>query len=196
VVIGDDFGLDRGESILRAEFNQNAIVFFEFLDQRVIEVGGDKKIFTITEQFLADRSRNILWGGALSLVLVAAIAFGRYRYPETYNDVLLWSVVAFVIGANLINYLRHRRYLRLIRDHVVEVRPGKLRFLTGAEESELDLNDVALVNLFRRMGVLRHIQIRLENNRGIRLEGYGDLERLAGLLAEQVPKAHVVERQI
>lgn len=159
-------------------------------------MSSEKNIFTISEQFLADRSRNILWGGALSLFLVGAILFGRQRYPETYNDVLLWSVVAFVIGANLINYLRYRRYRRLIKDHGVEVRPGRLRFRTGTDESELNLDDIALVNLFRRKGVLRHIQIRLESNRGIRLEGYGDLERMAGLLAEQLPKSRIIERRI
>jgi len=159
-------------------------------------VSGEKEIFSISEKFLDERSRNIKWGGALSLILVAAIAFGRYRYPDTYNDVLLWSVVAFVIGANLINYLRHRRYLRMIKNHGVEVCRGKVRFRTGTQESELDLKDVALVNLFRRKGVLRHIQLRLQNSRGIRLEGYGDLERMARLIAAQVPKADVVERKI
>ncbi len=128
--------------------------------------------------------------------MVAAILFGRYRYPETYTDVLLWSVVAFVIGANLINWLRHLRYLRLIRDHSVEVTSGKLHFRTGGELSTLDVSDIALINLFRRKGDMRHIQIRLNNNRGIRLEGYQDLARMAELLAEQVPEAHVVERQI
>lgn len=155
-----------------------------------------KNVFSIAEQSLDKKRKNILWGGALSLVLVASILFGHYRYPETYNDVLLWSVVLFVIGANFVNYLRHRRYLRLIRDHRVEVLSGKLRFRTGTEVSELDLSDIVLVNLFRRKGILRHIQIRLKNNRGIRLEGYGDLEGMAALLTEQVPRAHVVERQV
>ena len=109
---------------------------------------------------------------------------------------MLWSVVAFVIGANLINWLRHLRYLRLIRDHSVEVTSGKLHFRTGGELSTLDVSDIALINLFRRKGDMRHIQIRLNNNRGIRLEGYQDLARMAELLAEQVPEAHVVERQI
>jgi hypothetical protein len=159
-------------------------------------VSGERHVFTIGEQFLTARSKNILWGGVLSLVPIAAIALGRYRYPETYNDVLLWSVVALVSGANLVSYLRYRRYLRLIEDHGVEVCPGKLRFRARAEDSELDLNDIALVNLFRRKGVLRHIEIRLQDNRGIRLEGYKDLEHMAGLLVEQVPKAHVVEPRI
>ena len=152
--------------------------------------------FSIGKQYLDSKTKNILWGGGLSIALVAVIAFGRYRYPETYNDVLLWSIVVFVIGANLINYLRHLRYLRLIRDHRVELVPGRMLFWTGAEKSELDLDDIALVNLFRRKGVLHHIQLRLKNNRGIRLEGYRDLERMSALLAEQIPAAHVVDRKI
>ena len=162
----------------------------------MINVTEQNNVFSIGGYALDQKRRNILWGAVQSLILTALIAFGNDRYPETYNDVLLWSVVAFVIGANLINYLRYRRYLRLIRDHSVEVVPGKVRFRTGTEGSELDLNDVALINLFRRKGVLRHIQIRLKNTRGIRLEGYRDLERMSELLAQQVPKEHIVDRQV
>lgn len=159
-------------------------------------MSGDRHIFTIGEQFRADRRRNVLLGGVFSVVLGVVVALGRYRYPGTYNDVLLWSVAALVTGANLIGYLRYRRYLRLIEGHGVEVCPGKLRFRTRAEELELDLNDIALVALFRRKGVLHHIRIRLQDNRGIRLEGYEDLERMAGLLTEQMPEAHVAEHRI
>lgn len=150
-------------------------------------------VFVIGRETLGQRNRNILWGAGLSLILAAVIAVGHYRYPQTYNDVLLWSVIGFVIIANLVNFVRHLRYLRLVKTHRVEIRTGILRFWTGPDKSELNLKDVALVNLFRRRGALQHIQIRLNNNRGIRLEGYQDLERLARLLTEQVPKAHVVD---
>ena len=83
------------------------------------------RIFSISEEYLERKTRNIQWGAGLSLLLVAVVAFGRYRYPQTYNDVLLWSIVLFVIGANFINYLRHRRYLRLVRDHGLELLPGR-----------------------------------------------------------------------
>jgi len=154
---------------------------------------GDANVFVIGSEALEQRNRNILWGAGFSLILAAVIAVGHYRYPETYNDVLLWSVVGFVILANLVNLLRHLRYLRLVKTHRVEVHAGLLRFWTGPDKSELNLSDVAQVNLFRKKGVLQHLQIRLKNNRGIRLEGYQDLERLAGLLTEQIPKAHVVD---
>jgi hypothetical protein len=78
----------------------------------------------------------------------------------------------------------------------VKVAPGKVVFRTGAQESTLDLGDVALINLFRRKGSIRHVQIRLRNGRGIRLEGYQDLELMVERLADQVPAAHMVERRI
>ena len=147
--------------------------------------------FVISEEALGQRGRNTLWGAGLSLVLVGVIAFGHYRYPQTYNDVLLWSVVAFVVIANAINFFRYRRYLRLAANHRVEVLDGRVRFWAAGKKSELDLRDVAAVNIYRSKGLLRHIQVRLKNNRGIRLEGYRDLDRLAALLKEQIPEAHV-----
>ncbi len=161
----------------------------------LVHATDNSNIFVISEEALALRNRNILWGAGLSLILAAVIAFGHYRYPQTYNDVLLWSVVGFVILANLVNLIRHLRYLRLIKEHRLEVHPGSVRFWTGADRTELDLKDIAMINLYRNKGDLRHIQIRLNNNRGIRLEGYQDLERLAALLAEQVPKGHLVDPQ-
>lgn len=155
----------------------------------------DDNTFVISQETLALRNRNLLWGVGLSLILAALIAFGHYRYPQTYNDVLLWSVVGFVILANLVNFVRHLRYRRLVKSHRVEVHPGILRFWTGPDKTELDLNDIAALRLFRNKGGLGHIQILLKNDRGIRLEGYRDLDRLATLLLEQVPKAHVVDPQ-
>lgn len=153
-------------------------------------------VFTISDVTLKPRVRNILWGAGLSLVLIAVITFGHVRYPETYNDVLLWSVVGFVLIANLVNVFRYRRYIRLIRDHRVELHSGQVQFWTNGEKSELALSDVAVMNLFRRRDRLRHIQLRLKNNRGIRLEGYDDMDRLATALREQIPAAQVVDRKI
>ena len=79
------------------------------------------------------------------------------------------------------------RYLRKIRDHHLELEPGKLRFVTGGECSELDLAQVAAIRLFKRWGKLQHIQLLLKNNRGIRLEGYQDLPHLAERLQAELP---------
>jgi hypothetical protein len=79
------------------------------------------------------------------------------------------------------------RYLRLIDDHCLEVVAGKLRFLTAGKCSELEFEQVSALRLFRRRGKLRHIQLLLKNNRGIRLEGYQDLDRLAQCLQDALP---------
>jgi hypothetical protein len=149
--------------------------------------------FTISDESLRKRDRNLLWGLLFSLLLAAVIVAGHYRYPETYNDVLLWSVVGFVVIGNLVNYYRHRRYLRLIRDHRIQVHEGRIEFWTGGAKTELAMGDIAGVFLYRRGRGLGHLQIRLKSNRGIRLEGYGDLQGLADAITRQLPKAHVAE---
>jgi hypothetical protein len=153
-------------------------------------------IFRISVESLQERRRNLLWGLVLSLLMVAVIEFGYYQDPDRYNEALRFSVILFVVLANGINYHRHRRYLRQVQDHRVEVHPGRVQFWTGGAMTELDLKDVVLMHLYRRRrsGILRHIQLRLKNHRGIRLEGYEDLEGLASALGAQIPKAHIVQR--
>lgn len=150
--------------------------------------------FTISAESLVQRKRNLLWGVGLSLLLVFLIGFGHLRRPETYNEVLLWSVVGFVLLANLVNYLRHRRYLRLIRDHRIEVYPGRVEFWSGGGKTVLNMSDIVALTRYRKAGALGHIQLRLTSGRGIRLEGYDDLDGLAGRLSEQISPAHRVER--
>jgi hypothetical protein len=150
--------------------------------------------FDIGPESIEKRRKNILLGGVFSLLLAILVVFGHARYPQTYNDVLLWSVLGFVVLGNLVNYYRHRRYLRLIRDHHVDIFPGRIEFWTGDQKSVLDIGDIAGVFLYRKKGVLGHIQIRLKSDRGIRLEDYRELERMAQSIAEQLPKEHVVDR--
>ena len=99
--------------------------------------------------------------------------------------------MGFIILANLVGYYRYRRYLSMVKDHWIEVYPEQLQFHTKGEVSELNFNDIAALNLYRRKETLQHIQIKLKNNRGIRLEGYEDMNTLGNLLSEQVPKAHI-----
>jgi len=150
--------------------------------------------FTIGEAETRKRSRNVGWGLLLSLLLVGVIAYEHARNPEQYNDVLLWSVVGFVTLANVINYYRHRRYLSKAREHSLELEPGRLVFRTGGDRSELDLAQIAAVRLFHTGERMRHIQILLKNNRGIRLEGYQHLGELARLLAEQIPPTKIMRK--
>jgi len=146
--------------------------------------------FTISAESLQARKRNVISGGVLGLLLVLLVGWGNLEQPRTYNDVLLWSVVGFVVLANCIGYLRHRRYLRRAREHRLELGPRKLRFVTGSDSSELSLADIASVTVHRTRKGIGHIQILRTDNRGIRLEGYGDLEGLAAGLKKQVRPAH------
>jgi hypothetical protein len=95
--------------------------------------------------------------------------------------------------ANLGNLFFLLRYLRKIRDHHVELAAGRLRFVTGGDCSELDLAQVATIRLFKRWGKLQHIQLVLRNNRGIRLEGYQDLQRLAERLQDALPAGKTLQ---
>jgi hypothetical protein len=115
--------------------------------------------------------------------------------PRDYNDILMWSVLGFLGLFGIIYLFRHMRYLRLVRDHWLELEEGKLRFHSQGSDSELNLRDeVAAIRFFRGKGGLLHIQIILKNNRGIRLESYSDLEGLAKALADQVPKGIIMDK--
>jgi hypothetical protein len=146
--------------------------------------------FEVSAAGLRQRTHNVLYGAGLSLLLLLLVGWGHLEQPQTYNDVLLWSVIGFVVLANVIGYWRHRRYLRRARQHRLEVSPGRIRFRTGTEVSDLAPSDIAAVTLHRRGGRIGHIQIQRTDNRGIRLEGYDDIEGLAEALKAQVPAAH------
>ena len=68
--------------------------------------------FVIGRPEIEKRNRNLLWGLVLSLLLALVITVENYRDPITYNNALLWSIVAFLVLANLVNYFRYIRYLR------------------------------------------------------------------------------------
>jgi hypothetical protein len=138
------------------------------------------------------RQRNILWGLLLSLLLAGIIAYQNQHDPQQYNDVLLWSVVGFVVLANLINYLRYRRWLARSANHFLELTDERLSFSTAGEVSSLELSGITALRIFRRSGVARHIQLLLPNNRGIRLEGYDDLEGLWRALVERLPAEKIM----
>lgn len=68
-----------------------------------------------------------------------------------------------------------------------------LRFSTRGQVTELDLGQVAAMRLFQRKGNVQHIQLRLTNGRGIRLEGYDNLAGLAQLLRDELPEGRVMD---
>jgi len=151
--------------------------------------------FKIGKAELQKRNKNIKVGGFFAAVLVVFIAYHNNQYPAKYNDVLYWSIMGFIILANLVGYYRYRRYLNMVKEHWLEIHPNLIQFHTKGEVSELNISDIAALYLYRHKGTLQHIQIKLKNNRGIRLEGYDDINKLADLLAEQIPKAHISDNK-
>ena len=151
-------------------------------------------LYTISETSLQTRKKNILLGALLSLSLITVIAAGHFLYPEIYNDMIFWSVIIFVVVGNLINYYRYRRYLHLVADHRIEIDGDKVFFFTGDDKSALDTSEIVALTFYRRKGQLEHVQLKLRNNRGIRLEGYADLEHLGEAIADRIPKELVVGR--
>jgi hypothetical protein len=146
--------------------------------------------FTISEERRQRRTANIRYGALFSLVLVVLVAWATLEQPQTYDTVLLWSAVGFVVIANVVGYLRHRRYLRLARGHRLEIGPRHIRFETGGQNSELSAEDIASVTVYRNRKRISHIQIKRTDNRGIRLEDYGDMDGMAAALKALVPPAH------
>jgi len=149
--------------------------------------------FTISPESLRERSRNIAYGLVLSLGLSLVIAWGHIQFPQSFNSTLLVSVNLFLVAANLINYIRHCRYLRLAMDHWVEFHPLYIRFHAAGTLTELDLGEVAAVRVYRRKGLARHVQILRKDHRGIRLEGYEDMEGLVKALKGCIATAHVTD---
>ena len=149
-------------------------------------------VYSISKASLQTRKNNIILGALFSLVLIVVITAGHYQYPETYNDMLFWSVVAAVVIGNLVNYYRYRRYLRLVEHHRIEIDGDEVSFFNGSEKSVLAVKDIVTLTFYRRKGRLEHIQLKLRNNRGIRLEGYTDLEQLGRAIADRIPKELVV----
>ena len=151
--------------------------------------------YTISKTSLQARKKNIVLSAVFSLVLAALVTAGHFRYPETYNDMFFWSVIIVVVVGNLVNYYRHRRYLRLVEDHRIEIDGDEVSFITGTEKSVLDTKEIVALTFYRRKGQVGHIQLKLRNNRGIRLEGYAGLEQLGGAIADRIPKERVVGRE-
>jgi len=151
--------------------------------------------YAISETSLQTRKKNIFSSALFSLVLLFVVTAGHVQYPETYNDMFFWSVIIALVVGNLVNYYRYRRYLRLVEDHRIEIDGDQVSFFTGTEKSVLDTKDIVALTFYRRKGQLAHIQLKLRNNRGIRLEGYADLEQLGGAIADRIPKQVVVGRE-
>ena len=151
--------------------------------------------YSISETSLQTRKKNIFLGALFALVLAAVITAGHLQYPETYNDMVFWSVIIVVVVGNLVIYYRYRRYLRLVKDHRIEIGDDEVLFFSGTDKSVLDTKEIIALTFYRRKGQVEHIQLKLRNGRGIRLEGYADLEQLGSAIADRIPKEQVVGRK-
>ncbi len=147
--------------------------------------------YSISETSLQTRKKNIFLSALLSLILVAVVTAGHSLNPETYNDLLFWSVIFATLIGNLVNYYRYRRYLRLAENHRIEINGNAVAFFTGTEKSVLNTEEIVALTFFHKKGKVEHLQLKLKNNRGIRLEGYTDLEQLGAVIANQIPKQRV-----
>jgi len=151
--------------------------------------------YSISKTSLQSRKKNIFLSALLSLVLTVVVTAGHLKDPETYNDMFFWSVIIVVVVGNLVNYYRHRRYLRLVEDHRIEIVGDEVFFYTGTDKSILNIKNIAALTFYRRKGRIEHIQLKLRNNRGVRLEGYTDLEQLGGAIADRIPQEQVFGRE-
>jgi hypothetical protein len=151
--------------------------------------------FKISQKELQKRSKHIISGAFFAGILMIFIVYNNAQYPETYNDVLFWSIIGFIVLTNLVGYFRYRRYWQKARDHWLEIHSDQLKFFTQGNVTQLNINEIAALNFFRRQGKLQHIQIKLRNNRGIRLEGYNDIDLMAEHLSARIPKAHITDKQ-
>jgi hypothetical protein len=147
-------------------------------------------VFRISPHGLRRRTQNQVYGAGLSLLLALLVIWAHGVEPQTYNDVLLWSVLGFVLLINVVGYARHRRYRRLAQRHRLHVADSEVRFETGEQRSVLHRADIAAVRVYRKRDGIGHIQIRRTDERGIRLEDYDDMEGLAAALKPLVPDAH------
>jgi hypothetical protein len=150
-------------------------------DESAVQDSGGA-VFRISPRGLHRRTRQQIAAAGLSLLLAALIFWAHGTQPQTYNEVLLWSVVGFVLLLNVVGYARHLRYRRLARHHRLRVTGAELRFETGDQHSALHCADIATIRIFRKRAGIGHIQIRRTDDRGIRLEDYDDMERLAAAL--------------
>ncbi len=151
--------------------------------------------YSISKMSLQSRKKNIFLGALLSLGLIVVVTAGHLQDPETYNDLFFWSAIIVVVVGNAVNYYRYRRYLRLAEDHRIEIVGDEVFFYTGADKSILNIKDIARLTFYRRKGQVEHIQLKLRNNRGIRLEGYSDLQQLGFAIADRIPQEQVFGRE-
>ncbi|MBF0453821.1 MAG: hypothetical protein HQL72_03265 [Magnetococcales bacterium] len=136
--------------------------------------------FTIGTAEVVKRRKNIFLGLFFSVGLILLTGLMNGLDAGKYNDLLLASVVFFLVFANIINGFRYIQWLKLIKEHRIEERDGALDFFKGESKSTLKPENIHKIDLQQKKGELVAITIRLNIGNKIRLEGYDDMD---GLLA-------------
>ena len=144
------------------------------------------RTFRISEEVIRKRHLSAAWGIVFGVALCAITLRGHAIDSNKYNDTLLVSVVGFVILFCLFNLAGHFRYVRKSRKHHLEVGEDSLTFVTGADESVLPLNEVALAEQQSRLREGPSLMMRLKNKRIVRLVGYERQEALIALVSQRI----------
>ena len=80
-------------------------------------------VYSISKASLQTRKNNIFLGALFSLVLVVVITAGHYQYPETYNDMLFWSVIVAVVIGNLVITFTLHSIIDVLTENVLTIKP-------------------------------------------------------------------------
>ncbi|MBF0370672.1 MAG: hypothetical protein HQL52_14565 [Magnetococcales bacterium] len=135
-------------------------------------------VFQVGKQEISKRNKNIFMGIIYSVGFIAVTAAANSWDSNKYNDMLLLSVIGFVVFSNMINAVLYMNYRTKIKDHRVEVGEKGVTFWTKGVDSMLEVERILKVRFRRRKGALDRVVIDLRNGRHIRLEGYDDLLEL------------------
>lgn len=147
-----------------------------------------EQIFRISEAVIRKRHFNTALGILFGIALCVIALRGHAVDSEKYNDTLLASVVGFVILFSLFNLVGHIRYILNSRKHHLEVGEDSITFVTGAAESLLPLNEVALAEQQSRRREGPSLMMRLKNKRIVRLVGYERQEALIALVTQRIER--------
>jgi hypothetical protein len=134
--------------------------------------------FTIGMDEIAKRRKNIFLGLIFSAGLVVILGYMNGSDSTKYNDLLLGSVVFFMVFANIINGFRYLQWLKMITTHRIEPEDGVLHFFKGETKSTLKAENIARIGIKKKQDKLAAITVELNIGNKIRLEGYDDMDGL------------------
>lgn len=147
--------------------------------------------YRIGEAEVKVRNKNNLLGAMFSAGLAWVVWDGHQRRPEVYNEYALWSVIAFLAFANVINGVRYLIWLKRIKKHYVTVQEGSMTFWEEKTETRLDFDQVSVLLIRTGKKLPDQLVIRLKNGRKIRIQGYDNQNELIDRIKSQFPEDRV-----